>query len=194
MSAFLWRGGAEGATGGEVVAGAGVADLEVGEAAVGGVDEGFAEEAGLAPHFGALAGGEPEVDLFEVVGAVVAGDAFEVDAEEEFGGVDGDFVGGIFVVHLVAVAFEDVAAGEEVGGAGGPGGDGGGGEEVADEFVVGDVEGEGFVDVVVEGVDAFLEELSVAEEVVEEVGPAVEEGGLVDGAHAADGEGGRGSR
>ena len=42
----------------------------------------------------------------------------------------------------------------------------------------------------VEGIDAVLEQLPVAEEVVEEVSPAVKEGCLIDGAHAADGEGG----
>src|ERR1039457_7355765 len=56
---------------------------------------GAGEEGGHAPEIGAFLGGEEEIDLFEVVAAVVTGDTQALVAQKRDGGGIGDGVPGV---------------------------------------------------------------------------------------------------
>src|SRR5438093_1506560 len=73
------------------------------------------EERRLAPQVSALAGAQPEINFVQVPGAVMAGDALNVDTEEEFSGADGQLVVSIFVVDGALVGLVYVEANQEIG-------------------------------------------------------------------------------
>ena len=132
----------------------------------------LAEEGGGLPQIHALLLAEPQVDLLQVIRAIVAGDAGEVDAHELLHGVDDFFVGGVFVDLFVAVGADDHPAGDVAGGADVPVGDGAGGQHFGDHFVVGTVEVDVVLDPFVEDVLAVVADAvpGVLVEVAEEVG------------------------
>ena len=88
---------------------------------------GVAEERGVLEEIRALLAAQPDVDLFQVALAVVAGNAGEIDAEERLAVEDGQLVIGIELLHhaqIVAVvrlrlalhvlARDDVGRGRDV--------------------------------------------------------------------------------
>ena len=103
--AFAVAGDTDDGAGGGVVAGTFIVDRVFVAAGIdfhAAKDAGAAEEGGGFPELFALAGGEVEVDLFEMVGSIVAGDAGEIDAHEVLDCGDGEFVGGVFVDGVFA--------------------------------------------------------------------------------------------
>ena len=172
----LETGQARDALGAQVVALLRILHSEFGNASVHRANVGLAEKGSLPPQVDALLACQPQVDLFQMPLAVMAGDAFRIDAEEQPRGPYGEFVASVLVVHLgIAIPAHHAMAGHEVGRAIGPGGNGARGDQVAHEFVVRHIELERLVDVIVKAVDPFAQLFVVAEHVGEERGPAVEE-------------------
>ena len=115
-------------------------------------DSGVAEECCLRPELLALALGEPNVDLFQMVRAVVARDALQVHAHEVLEDHHRHLVGGVFVHDLGAVVSEDCPADQVAGRSDVPIAASIGREQLANEFVVGLIQQQGVGHVVVEQV------------------------------------------
>ena len=105
----------------------------------------------------------------------MARETLEVNPEKQACAPDGEFVGGILMIQVrVAVAGHDAMARHKVGRARGPRRHRARRDHVADEFVVGDIQLQHLVDVVMEAVDPLAKLFVVAEHVAEEGRPAVQ--------------------
>ena len=142
-----------------------------------------AEERGVAEELAAGLAAQPEVDLLEVPGAVVAGDARQVDAQERLRVEDGQLVVGVELLHHPEVAAVvglrlalHVLAGDHVRRRHDGVALGGCGDDRARDVVVGAVNPQVFLHPVVEQVLAAAHLAVGAERVHEEVGPLVDVG------------------
>ena len=151
------------------------------------------EKGGLAPELLPLFLAEPEVDLFQVVGAVVAGDALQVDPQEVPGAADGDVLDAVLVVDGQPVGVVGVVPGQIVGGGRLPVGAGRGRQHLGDQLVVGHVQQQRRVEIVPEEIPSLGADLALggAKEIAQVIGPAIQigVGGVVGGGGVHPGAG-----
>ena len=131
------------------------------------------EKSRLPPQFGALVGRQPVVDFLQMAFSVVAGDAFQVDAQEHAAAVDGQFVVGIFGIAGALVGLVYVEADQKVGRSRVVVRARGRRQKAAYKFVVGLVDCQKIVQVFVEEDPARPHSAIDAQQLCEEVSPAV---------------------
>src|SRR6266852_2070936 len=138
-------------------------------------DAGFSEERRLPPEIGTLLLREPQVDLLQMSGAVMARNALQIHAEKNLGGPHRDLIASVLVIHLVPVALHHTVAGNEAGGPGGPVGERARGDHVARKVVVGNSKLQHLINVIVESRDTLFVLRIISKQITKEVSPAVEE-------------------
>src|SRR5205823_2415259 len=127
------------------------------------------KESGLSPKFFSFAMSQPQIYLLKMPSAVMTGNTFKIQAEQNLGGVDRDLVPRIFGCYLVTRRIVHMEFCEKVGWSRKPIGASAGSQHFLDHRVVGNIQAHASPNVVVEDIATWRSNVApiVSKKVVE---------------------------